>query len=215
MKSSRTLYLLFGALLFGVVITACYETDTRLPVPRIEAENVSGPAATKQARSAGPRGRASLVFREALSKASEVEASLGDTLTIEAVIDAAGDEITGAVLFLSMNDEVLELVPQTFPDGRPPQPFEKGDFINGEVYNNDTIDDVIGDPLANGLPLFQLRYFENVPATPFGEPRVATGTGVLARFRVRVVSRRASTIEVDEVSPIGSSMGTLSWASRE
>ena len=125
MKSSRTLYLLFGAFLFSVVTTACYETDTRLSVPRIEAEGVSGPAA-KQARTAGPRGRATLVFREVVSQASEVEASLGDTLTIEAVIDAAGDEITGAVLFLSMDDEVLELVPQIFSDGRPPQPFEKG-----------------------------------------------------------------------------------------
>lgn len=209
MTSLRVRHLLFlGALLFGVGITACYETDIRSSASRIEAESVSGPAATKQARTAGPRGRATLVFREVVSQASEVEASPGDTLTIEAVIDAAGDEITGAVLFLSMDDDVIELVPQRFPDGpRPMQPFEKGDFINGEVYNNDTIGDVIGDPLANGLPLFQLRYFENIPAAPFGEPRVATGTGVLARFRVRVVGNKASTIEVDEVSPIGSSMG--------
>jgi hypothetical protein len=110
------------------------------------------------------------------------------------------------VLFLSIDDNILELIPDDF-GGSGPIPFEKSDFIQGTVFNNDTIDDVIGDPLANTLPLFQLRYFENVAATPFGSPTGAVGIGTLARFRVRVVGRRASTIQIDEVSKTGSEMG--------
>ena len=198
--------LLVGALVLSAIAVACYETDRNLSAPHINAEAVSGPALTKLARSAGIRGRASLVFREAVSQSSDLSVTLGDTLTIEAFVDAAGEQVTGVVLLLSMDDGVLELIPQDSTHTGL-VPFEQGEFMQGVVFNNDTINDVVGDPLVNALPFFQLRYFENVEASPFGEPRTATGSGVLARFKVRVVGLRSATIMLDEVSPIGWEMG--------
>jgi hypothetical protein len=198
--------LLAGVLVFSAVVVACYETDRNVSAPHINAEAVSGPALTKLVRAAGIRGRASLVFREEVSKSSDLSVTLGDTLTIEAFVDAAGDQVTGAVLLLSMDDSVLELIPQD-SSHTGLVPFEQGEFMDGVVFNNDTINDVVGDPLANALPFFQLRYFENVQAAPFGEPHTATGSGVLARFKVRVVGLRGATIMLDEVSATGWEMG--------
>ena len=196
---------LFAAvLLFCLAVTACYESE---PLPQAPTVAVATSSATKQARPAGSRGRAELTLREAVSGQTSIVAGIGDTLTIEAVIDAGGDEITGVALFLSLDDDVLELVPHDVVQSEP-RPFEKADYIpNGVVFHNDTLGDIVGDSAANALPLFQLRYFENAPASPFGPVVSATGIGVLTRFKVRVLANRSSAVVIDEVSKTGSDMG--------
>jgi hypothetical protein len=191
---------LVGTLLFALLITACYETDPLPAAPSVRS------AATKQARPTSSRGRAEIVLREATSGQTSVSATVGDTLTVEAIIEAGGESITGASLFISL-DDALELVPHD-ETHRGLSPFEQGGYIpGGVVFQNDTLGDMIGEPNANGLPDFQLRYFENVQSSPFGPIATATGSGVLARFRARVVANRLSSVRINEVSESGSVMG--------
>lgn len=183
-------------------VPACYEAEVRPPVPI----GSSIAAATKQSRPTGSRGRAELVLRDAATGSGVAEAFVGDTLTVEAFVDPGGDAVTGAVLFLSLDANSLELVPDDVIHSGP-RPFEQAEFMGGDVYHNDMLGDEIGDPLANGLPHYQLRYVENVAPNPFGDQPSVSDPGVLARFRVRLIAERSSAILLDEVSPSGSEMG--------
>tara|TARA_A100001037_G_C14980841_1_gene558005 strand:- start:53 stop:475 length:423 start_codon:yes stop_codon:yes gene_type:complete len=139
---------------------------------------------------------------------------VGDTLTIETTIDPRGDLVTGVVVLLSLDDRVLEpIIPDT--QAFRPRLFEPGTFFsNATVFNNDLLYDEPGDPFANTLPFYQFRYFENAQPSPLAEVILGTDLGVLARFRVLVISDRATEIVVDEVSKSGWNPGISWWRSR-
>ena len=155
-------------------------------------------------------GRSNLTLRQVGTGDSEVSVQVGQTVSVELWIEGDGEEITGSSVFLSFDDTALELIPQGFTGGGDPIPFAQGGFINGVVFDNNTINDQIGNSLANGLPLFQLRYFENIQSTPFGSSNPAIGNGRLATFNLRVLRKpEANTvsIRVDARSPVGSDTG--------
>lgn len=155
-------------------------------------------------------GRSKLTVRQVGNLAQTIDVTVGQTIPIELFIEGEGEQITGINVFLSFNDAGLELVPlRVNPDGLP-IPFTKGNYIRGIDFENRTIGDKIGNSLANGLPDFQLHYFENVQSTPFGSASPAVGNGTLAFFNLRVTRKPANPsvpIKVDVVSPTGSETG--------
>lgn len=155
-------------------------------------------------------GRSNLTIRHATTKSTEATIQVGQTIPIELWIEGDGEQITGSSVFLSFDDAAVELVPTGFTGGGLPIPFTQGGFIRGVIFDNRTLGDQIGNSNANGIPLFQLHYFENIQSTPFGNANPAIGNGRLASFSLRVVRKPASanlTIRVDAVSPVGSETG--------
>ena len=148
-------------------------------------------------------GLAELRLLDAITHQSEIHAAIGDTLSIEVMISAREELITGVNVFFTLADEVLQLVAQG-TNAAGPVPFAQGTYIRGVAYENNTINDQVGEL---GIPGIQLHYFENAQAGPAGP---VTGEGVLATFKVRVVGRSegfGSIIQIDRLSPVGSETG--------
>ena len=156
-------------------------------------------------------GNSNLIIRQRSTGASSVEVQVGSSIQVEVFIEGEGDQITGSQVFLTFNDDALELVPAGFDNQSGlPIPFTSGGYIRGVPFQNNTINDQIGNSDANGIPNFQLRYFENISATPFGNPNPATGNGALCFFTLRVTRKVAGNsfnIGVDRVSPVGDETG--------
>ena len=156
-------------------------------------------------------GRSNLIIRHRSTGESTVNALVGTTIPVEVFIEGDGESITGSQVFLTFNDDGLELIPAGFDNQSGlPIPFTSGGYINGVSFENNTISDQIGNSDANGLPDFQLRYFENLQSTPFGSPSPVVGNGALCRFNLRVTNKPISnsvSIRVESVSPVGSETG--------
>lgn len=199
MQMNRARSALAGVLLLGVAATACYESGAprRAVVASTDtvSASVSSGAATKQVVTR--IGGAILRLLDADSGGSVVSAGFGDTIEVVAQVDGGSERVTGAELFLTLDDDVVELVPDS---DTPLRPFGQGDYVVGDVFENRTIDDRVG-------PGFQMHYFENVRPSPFGPAQAATGTGTLATFRMRVLANIGTTVAVDLVSPTGGRTG--------
>jgi len=152
-------------------------------------------------------GRARLYLRQADVLTDYPVISVGDTLTVELFIEARNEQLTGVAVFLEFDDQCLELIPnRVTPEGI--LPFQQELFMQGAVFQNSTLGDVIGDSNANKLPLFQLYYNEDIPAGFGNTRRAATGDGVLATFQLRASWPTAATsIRVVAISPTGSETG--------
>ena len=155
-------------------------------------------------------GRSNLKVRHTNGQ-TDVEVQVGQTIPIEIFVEGEGEAITGVNVFLSFEDSGLELVPVRMGSDGYPIPFNKGSYINGIDFENRTIGDVIGNSDMNGLPDFQLQYFENIQSTPFGgQANPAVGDGRLASFNLRVISKPVPSnvrVRVDVVSPTGDETG--------
>ena len=133
-------------------------------------------------------GNSNLIIRQRSTGAISVEVQVGSTVQVEVFIEGEGEQITGSQVFLTFNDDALELVPAGFnKTSGLPIPFTSGGYIAGVPFYNNTINDQIGNSDANGIPNFQLRYFENISATPFGNPTPAIGNGALCFFTLKIV----------------------------
>ena len=76
---------LAGAVLFALAVTACYETDPLPPAPSSDVYAPLPKQSRPRVRGVGP----SWPYGK-LSLRRQVEASVGDTLTIETTIDPGG-----------------------------------------------------------------------------------------------------------------------------
>ena len=150
---------------------------------------------------AAKNGRSHLVIRQVGTGATDVDIQVGQILNVELWIEGDGEQITGSSVFLSFDDTDIELVPAGFVGGgNLPIPFTKGTYIRGVIFDNRTINDLRGNSLANGLPLFQLHYFENIQSNAFGSANPAIGNGQLASFQLRILRKPANgqvSIRVD------------------
>ncbi|MBT5804774.1 MAG: hypothetical protein HOI20_24565, partial [Gemmatimonadetes bacterium] len=122
-----------------------------------------------------------------LQQIPEEELSIGDTLRVEVYAVAHGLALTSASAYLSFDEQVFALVPASFAADGTVQPFVRGPFLPGQVYENSTAGDAEG---GNGLTGFQLNY---VAVSGTGENR-STGRdkAVLARVDLRVVGYPAN-----------------------
>jgi len=110
-------------------------------------------------------------------------AIIGDVLEFRVEINTHGDDVTGAAFFLTINSDYLEPV---YNNG---MPFVHGNFLKTGYANfNDTHLDSLHNPdNANGIPGFQLDYYQSTGPAIGGERISNRGVGVLATFRLRVV----------------------------
>ena len=114
--------------------------------------------------------------------------SLGDTLTLEVVVDAGDEVITGLAVFISYEAEVFRLVPSSETGDGVVEPFERGEFLHASVLLNRS------EESGNRM---LLSYIEAAGV----RRRTGTGQGVVARFRLEVTRRpegNAATISIDE-----------------
>ena len=158
---------------------------------------------------AAKAGRANLTIRQRGTFSTSPSVRVGDVLDVEVYVEGQGESITQVTLFLNFDDTYLELIP-SLAQGKDVVPFEKGGWLNGQVSQNNTLGDKIGDSNANNIPGFQLYYSEYIPINiATGDQRAAVGDGVVARFKVRVIKKpQGSTIiGFQGVSPIGSPSG--------
>jgi hypothetical protein len=130
-----------------------------------------------------------LELRRAGTSSSEVSVVVGEEIDVELWLDSAGQRVSGAAIFLSFDEAVLELVELDRDPSPGFQPFEQGGFLgNGQVFRNDLLDP--DDPAAS-FAGSQMDY-SVVRA-------VDTGSGVVARFRLRaLVPSRSSAVHIDE-----------------
>lgn len=104
---------------------------------------------------------------------------LGDELVVDVVIEAdADEEITGFAFFLSYDNEVFGLMPVAAADGEVHPPFEPGGYLNGVPLMN-RLEEIEGDSESF------IAYAEASGV----QRKVATGTGIAARFRLEVRRR--------------------------
>jgi len=108
---------------------------------------------------------------------SEFTAELGEVLDMEVIIDAGAEEVTGCAFFLSFDSQVFDLLPAGEDEAGQPGPFAAGDFLRGIILVNQ-IEEIGGETF--------LSYTEAAGGV---ERRAASGTGVMARFRLAVERR--------------------------
>jgi hypothetical protein len=111
---------------------------------------------------------------------------LGDTLTVQVMVDTRGQAITSASVFVSFDATVFSPVGGGAADELI-MPFQTGTFLNGQVYENSLGGDQLADSQANGLSGFQLNYMVVSGPNLAGGRSAAIGLGALASFRLRVM----------------------------
>lgn len=154
-------------------------------------------------------GKSNLFIRKSGDPSLNYSAEVGEIITVEIYIEGKGELITGLAAFLTFDDKYLELVPAAMSEGRP-IPFRQGGWMQGTVHNNDSLGDAIGNSLQNGIPNFQVYYFENTQRGFGGDQRVAVGNGPIAYMNLRVIKKPAggnTTIRLNQISPVGSESG--------
>lgn len=157
---------------------------------------------------AAKQGRANLYLRDATTGQASVAAAVGDILSLELFIEGRQEQMTGADIFLSFDDSFMELIPARIT----PQfaAFTQGAYLGGNIVQNNTQGDVIGDSDANNQAGFQLHYNEDIPASFGGTQRFGAGDGVLASFRLRVIQKPVNgftVVNVVSASPSGGETG--------
>jgi|GEM_PF-720155 len=133
---------------------------------------------------------ARLELRQTATQLSDLAIMVGDEVDIELWVDSENEEISGATIFLSFDENVFALVDQDRdPATGGYQPFAVGSFLrNGEIFRNDLLDPT--DPAAS-VSGTQLDY-SIVRA-------LDQGAGVVASFRLRAITPvRSSEIRIDE-----------------
>ena len=128
---------------------------------------------------------ASVALRSAVTQQSDFEASLGEPFEVEIFVDPEGESLVGLSLYLSFDDQFLELI-DADPTIGGLQPIEAGQLIppNWREFDNDTH----GDP-GNELVGFQVDY---VRLSIVNDDKVDE-VGVVGRLRFRPVRATAST----------------------
>lgn len=129
---------------------------------------------------------AKLELRQAGTPATEITVDVGDEFSVELWMDAESRPISGAAVFLSIDEELFELVGSQRAGYLP---FTPGPFLgNGEIYRNSLLAEDDPAAAASGL---QVDY-SVVRAS-------GQGTGNLATFRLRAKAPTPhSVIRIDE-----------------
>jgi hypothetical protein len=162
------------------------------------------------ATGAGQRGQANLFIRAARSNDTRVTVKVGDIITVQAWIEGNGEAFTQASLILSIDDQYLEVLPVTVAPNGTIRPYSQGGFLSGQLNINDTGGDVFGNAMKNQVPLFQMQYSELIARFQGAPQRFASGNGLLATVRLRVIRKPASgatRVRVDVTIPSGQETG--------
>ncbi|MBI2501833.1 MAG: hypothetical protein HYW07_01200 [Candidatus Latescibacteria bacterium] len=129
---------------------------------------------------------AKLELRQAGTGDTDISVEVGDEFEVELWVDAENRSISGAAIFLSFDDQVLELVDHDRPGYLP---FRPGAFLrNGEIYRNTLL--AADDPAAAAAGT-QVDY-SVVRASDQG-----AGSAATFRLRTKAPSPR-TTIRIDE-----------------
>ncbi|MCC7261627.1 MAG: hypothetical protein IT369_03800 [Candidatus Latescibacteria bacterium] len=129
---------------------------------------------------------AKLELRQAGTPSTEITVDVGDEFSVELWVDAESRPISGAAVFLSIDETLFELVDEQRPGFLP---FTPGPFLgNGEIYRNSLLAEDDPAAAASGI---QVDY-SVVRAS-------GQGTGNLATFRLRAKAPTPhSVIRIDE-----------------
>ncbi len=133
---------------------------------------------------------AQLQLRHASLGVSQASVLVGDIIDVDLWVDSDGDEISGAAIFLTFDEEVFEIVNEDREPGIAGfQPFSRGGFLaNGEVFRNAWLagDDPAASPLGEQIDYSIVRASDS-------------GTGRVASFRLRAKAPSAAAdVRIDE-----------------
>ena len=131
-----------------------------------------------------------LELRQMGTAATEASILVGDEIEVELWLDSENEELSGAAIFLSFDEDVFEIVDEDrspFEAGF--QPFARSDFLDdGDVFRNSLLDP--SDPAASQSGE-QLDYSVVQAAD--------RGRGAAAVFRLRAIAPAAeSVVRIDE-----------------
>jgi hypothetical protein len=158
-------------------------------------------------------GKAHLIIQHLTPSPNGTALQVGDIFHLALKVDAQNENITGVVVYLSVDDDYFEIIP-----ARQSRsfffPFRQGNWLNGTVFLNSTL----GDSLLNGQinsmgnkrPNYQLVYNEDKPPTFSGTRNGVSGKGTLAEFTLRLIKDHPNPLQaitVDHTSPTGSESG--------
>lgn len=134
----------------------------------------------------------------------------GDILNLALTINAQNENITGVVVYLTLDEEYFDIIPaRSF--AAISFPFHQGDWLKGVTSMNGTLGDKLSDSMANQRTGFQLVYNEDRVRGFGGEEREGvSGKGVLAEMQVRLLKSHPNPLEAityEAVSPTGSESG--------
>ena len=131
-----------------------------------------------------------LELRQEGTSATESAILVGDEIEIELWLDSENEELSGAAIFLSFDDEVFSLVDEDRSPVQGFQPFARGEFLrSGEEFRNVALDP--SDPAASQAG--EQLDFSIIRAE--GDQ----GRGAAAVFRLRAIAPAArSLIRIDE-----------------
>jgi len=159
---------------------------------------------------AAQQGKADLILQHLNPKADGTAPQAGDVLNIALKIDSQQENVTGVVVYLSLDDEYFEIIPAR-QSNFILFPFRQGDWLQGTVALNSTLGDSLNDSMANLRPDFQLVYNEDRKPSGFGGSSTGvSGSGILAELSVRLIKDHNAPLEaitVDHLSATGSESG--------
>jgi len=158
-------------------------------------------------------GKASLIIQHLTPSPNGTAPQAGDLLHLALKIDAHNENITGAVVYLTIDDDYFEIIPARQINSLI-FPFRKGDWLNGSVTLNSTE----GDSLLNGTinsmgnnrPGIQLVYNEDKPPTIGGIRNGVSGKGTLAELTLRLIKDHPNPLQaitLENISPTGKESG--------
>lgn len=159
---------------------------------------------------AAQQGKADLILQHLNPKADGTAPQAGDILNIALKIDSQQENVTGVVVYLSLDDTYFEIIPARQSNFYL-FPFRQGDWLQGTVALNSTLGDSLTNSLANNRPDFQLVYNEDRRPSGFGGSSTGvTGSGILAELSVRLIKDHNAPLEaitVEHLSATGSESG--------
>lgn len=156
-------------------------------------------------------GKANLIIKHQNPSPDGTPPQAGDILNLAFVIDAQNENITGAVIYLTLDEEYFEIIPArelpfiVFP-------FHKGDWLQGTTALNSTLGDSLTNSMSNNRAGFQLVYNEDRAPSGFGggTREGVSGRGVLAELQVRLKKTHTNPLQAityEALSPTGSESG--------
>lgn len=120
---------------------------------------------------------------------------IGDTLEFGVQVNVDELEITGVACYLTMNGDVLKPVLQ---NGKP---FVEGTFIttSSHMLNSTHGDSINLSDDYNGIDGFQLDYYHPTGPSIGGSQPFTTNSGLLAKFKVRVVDVPSNNLSETQI----------------
>ena len=137
-------------------------------------------------------------LRQAGTGNSQVEASVGDVIEIEIIVDVQEVPSAGIAAFVSVEGSGLAVVDKGLPGQVGTQPFSPGPLFEGAVVPTNVLVPE-NDPVAAVIPGQQLDY---TTVLGIGSDGMRTGQGVVATFSLLCVSPTEGGRVVVDDNPI-------------